>query len=66
LKENEIIGALEKRAHDIALQSIQSPYEGRDPAYQLGLRQGRYRGLKEAVEIIKAILEDVAKKDTAL
>jgi hypothetical protein len=66
MKENAIIGAIEQAAQDLAFASIKKPYEGQEMAYQVGIRQGKYQGLKEAVSIIVAILEDTAKKDKDL
>ncbi len=66
--ESEILKRLHEALNEHAHISVSASYTGNDQSVALsaGTRQGVYRGIKNAIDMINGLLEDKANKDNLL
>jgi len=66
MNEGEMIAVIKQTADAYALHSIGASYSGVDLPYQVGLRQGTWRGLNMAIEAIQKKLKEKEDKEKEL
>jgi len=65
MNEAEMIALIEKKAHEHAIACMSKSHDG-DVVYQSGIRQGIWRGLHTAIEVIQQKLKEKQDKEKEL